>query len=233
MTKNSLIKVKSNDRKFLKWIKWVEEIRKDTESILINQEIHRQYLDILKSNKEIQSPSDFHEWTIRNYGSYVVMAIRRQLDNDSDVISLKRLLIELKQTPQLITKQWFRTLYIKPTNNILLFTEAYADSDFEAYAGHKNYFDPLIAESDLKKLETLGKIITRYANKQIAHRTNIKVTITFSEINNFLKEFESIVTKYVLLFTASSYVSLTPIYQYDWELIFTKAWIKSVTFNED
>jgi len=214
------------DKKLIEWIKWMNIIHKDTESILINKDIHSRYLEIIKANKDIQSPSDFHEWTIRNYGSYVVMAIRRQLDSDNDVISLKRLLIELVKSPQFLTKHWFRSLYSSPTNNLPIPMESFADGDFENYAGNMEHFDPAFAEADLTKLETLGKSITRYVNKQIAHRTKVEATLTFSEINQFLDEFETIVKKYILLFTASGYVTLTPTCQYDWETIFTKAWIR-------
>ncbi len=216
----------NENKKLLKWIKWIETIRDDTESILLNKNIHNRYLEIVKANKEIQSPSDFHEWTIRNYGSYVVMAIRRQLDNDKDVISLKRLLSELTQSPQLLTKKWFRSLYSNSPSNSPIPMEAFADGDFESNAGDLEYFDPKIAEADILKLEILSKTITRYANKQIAHRTKVKASLTFNEINKFLEEFESIVKKYILLLTASGYVSLTPVFQYDWEIIFTKVWIK-------
>jgi hypothetical protein len=216
----------NENEKLLKWIKWIEVIRKDTESILLNKDIHSRYLEIVKANREIQSPSDFHEWTIRNYGSYVVMAIRRQLDNDSDVISLKRLLTELKESPQSLTKAWFRTLYKDTSNNGPIPIEAFADGDFESHAGTLEYFAPAIAGADLAKLKTLGKAITRYANKQVAHRTKVKASLTFSEINKFLEEIESIVKKYILLLTASGYTSLTPVFQYDWETIFTKVWIK-------
>jgi len=161
------------------------------------------------------------------------MAIRRQLDTDNDTISLKRLLIELKQSPQLLTKQWFRSLYSSSTSNIPIPMEAFADGDFEVHAGNMEYFNPSIAEADLLKLETLGEAITRYANKQIAHRTKVKATLTFSEINKFLEEFEVIVKKYILLFTASGYDSLTPVFQYDWETIFTKVWIKQHADDND
>jgi len=221
------------DKKLQKWVRWINEICNDTQDILSNKEIYDQYLEMVKTNKEIQSPSDFHEWTSRNYGSYIVMAIRRQLDDDNDVISLKRLLMELKQSPQLLTKKWFKSLYSNSANKLPIPLEAFADSDFEKEAGSMEYFDPSIAETDLSKLEALGKAITRYASKQIAHKTKIKSKLTFSEINKFLKEFEDIVKKYILLFTGAGYVSLTPEYSYDWLTIFTKVWMKPNSFNTD
>jgi len=221
------------DKKLSKWITWINEIRDETENMLLNEEIHRQYLEMVKNNKEIQSPSGFHEWTRRNYGSYVVMAIRRQLDNDKDVVSLRRLLLEMKQFPQILTKQWFRSLYKNVTETTGLPYKFFADGDFEKNAGSMEYFDPTVADADILRLEKLGKTIVRYANKQIAHRTKVKTSVTFSEINEFLDEFESIVKKYVLLLTASGYGSLIPVPQYDWLSIFTKTWIKPFTGDND
>lgn len=228
------VKTKPSDNpKFQKWLIWIEEVKQDTETMLLNKAIHNRYLQIIKANKDIQQPSDFHEWTIKNYGSYIVMAIRRQLDSDKDVISLKGFLMELEQNPQLLTKKWFRTLYSGLSGNFPIPPEAFADGDFKEFAGEMEYFDPSIAKADLKKLDDLGKNITRYANKQIAHRTKAKLSLTFSEINDFLTEFETIVKKYILLFTASGYVSLTPVVQYDWEEIFTKVWIKKHAYHND
>lgn len=216
----------NTDPKFQKWLRWIDQIKDDTEALFINKAIHERYLEIVKVNPDIQAPSDFHEWTIRNYGSYMVMGIRRQLDTDSDVVSLKRLLEELKDNPGLLTKKWFRTLYSGLEGKMPIPAESFADGDFERHAGKLEYFDPQIAESDLSKLEELGKNIMTFANKEIAHNTSVKVSITFNEINAFFKVFEEIVKKYILLFTAAGYDSLTPTWGYDWDEIFTKPWIK-------
>ncbi|MBI2601289.1 hypothetical protein HYW42_05045 [Candidatus Daviesbacteria bacterium] len=216
----------STDPKFQKWLKWIEQIRDDTESLLINKAIHKRYLEIVKANPDIQSPSDFHEWTVRNYGSYMVMGIRRQLDTDSDVISLRRLLKELKDNPSLLTKKWFRTLYSSLEDKMPIPAESFADGDFERHAGKLEHFDPKIAEDDLAKLGELGKNIITFANKKLAHNTTVQVTVTFNEINAFFEEFEKIVMKYILIFTAAGYDSLTPTWGYDWDEVFTKPWVK-------
>jgi hypothetical protein len=214
------------DPKFAKWLRWIEKIKGETQTLLINKAVHEKYLDIVKANPEIQSPSDFHEWTIRNYGSFMIMAVRRQLDTDSDVISLKRLLEELRDNSTLLTKEWFRTFYEGMADNLPIPPSGFADADFESNAGTFDYFDPEIAEVDLAKLDKLGKNIRKFANKKIAHNTSVEVIVTFNEINAFVEEFEIVVKKYILLFTASAYSSLTPTWQDDWEEIFTKPWIK-------
>lgn len=215
-----------SNTKFRKWLRWINQIQSDTETILINKAIHERYLTIVKANSEIQSPSDFHEWTIRNYGSFMVMAIRRQLDSDSDVVSLRRLLEELRDDPTLLTKAWFRTLYSSLDDKAPFPGSAFADRDFENHAGKLEYFDPKIAEADLTRLKELAKSITKFANKKIAHNTKTQATVSFKEITVFVEEFEKVVKKYILIFTASGYSSLTPVWQYGWDKIFTKPWIK-------
>ena len=59
------------------------------------------------------------------------MAIRRQLDTDSEVVSLQRLLRELKDSPTLLTKKWYRTLYSDLDDRLPIPASAFADGDFE------------------------------------------------------------------------------------------------------
>ena len=179
-------------------------------------------MEIVRNNPAIQTPIDFHDWVRKHNESSVAIHIRRELDTGSDVISLKKLLTEIQNNPQVVTKEWFRSLY-KDSN-----AEDFADGDFKTVAGERNFFDSKIATQDIAKLEALGKHINDYATFRIAH--NIEKPIakkpTYDDLDVFIKEYESIVKKYILLFTASCYTSLTTTWQYDWEEIFTKPWIK-------
>ena len=94
-----------------KWNKWVGLIHEDAEKLLVNREIYKRYLEIVKKNKEIQSPSDFHVWVRENYVASVVTAIRRQLDTRKDVISLMRLLIEIKNHNQILSRDWYKNTH--------------------------------------------------------------------------------------------------------------------------
>lgn len=205
-----------------KWIEWIEIIHNNIETLLTSQHIYKTYLEIVKKNPEIQTPVDFHDWVRRNYASSVAIHIRRELDMGSDVISLKKLLTEIQNDPHLITKDWFTSLY-KGSN-----AEGFAGGDFEKVAGNGGTFNPEIATQDIKKLEDLGKHIKDYATYRIAHNIAKPITKdpTYDDLDAFIKEYENIVKNYILLFAASGYSSLTPTWQYDWENIFTKPWIK-------
>lgn len=212
-------------QKFEKWLKWIEIIHKDAEELLQSQYIFSQYLDIVKNNPNIQSPDDFHWWVRNNYVSFVAMSIRRQVEyKDPDIISLGKLLIELQHNPEIVTRKWYKTLYKGST------AEAWADSDFTSVAGSGEYFDSKIAEKDLSQLISMAEGITKFADRKIAHSSKQPVPLVkFNEVDTFIREFEEILKKYILLFTSSGYLSIRPIHQYDWEEIFTKPWIKIIT----
>ncbi|MEX0622254.1 MAG: hypothetical protein WD187_04695 [Candidatus Woykebacteria bacterium] len=200
-----------------KWLTWVGEIQEKTAYILEIREIQSRYLEIVDKNKQIQNPPDFHRWVLQNYGASVVMSIRRQLDMSPDVVSLRRLLAEMSVHPKVVSRNWFRSFYTNPHTN--------PDGDFSVIAGSGEYFDPEIAKKDIKDLDTLGRNIKKYANKELAHNTNTNVSVTYKEINNFIESLDKMVSRYYLLFTGSSMESSLPIWQYDWQEIFTKPWI--------
>lgn len=209
-----------------KWRRWVKKIRLETESWMGNRDIHARYLEIVKANPDIQFPSIYHEVAVGNYGSFIVMAIRRQLDEDKDVISLTRLLKEMRDYPTELSKDWFRKQYKGMGRSFPIPPESFADADFKRSAGKLPHFDPRIAIADLKRIEKLGRKIRKFANKQVAHSSGVSVGLTFREINKFIEEYEKILIKYILILTAAGMSSLTPVVQYDWEEIFTKPWIK-------
>ena len=208
--------------KLKKWLDWIEKIQENAHDLLMDQHLFQEYSEIIRKNPAIQRPSDFHDWVRKNYASSVALHIRRQLDMDSDSISIKRLLTEIQNDPQILTKEWHRSLY-------KTLGPSYADKDFEDIAGQGEFFDPNIAKEDIEKLDTLGEHIEKYATRRLAHNSNrpIQTDPTYNDLTNFINEFEQIMKKYILLLTASGYESLLPVWQYDWAEIFTKPWIKN------
>lgn len=205
-------------QKLEKWLKWIAEVHKDAEELLQSQYIFAAYVELVKNNPDIESPADFHWWTRNNYISYIAMSIRRQAEwKDPDIISLAKLLHEMQESPEVVTRQWYKDT----------FQYDWSDTDFNNVAGKGAHFDPLIAQKDLETLTILSLNITKFADRKIAHKSKQPVpTVKFDEIDGFIAEFEKILKKYILLFTASGYTGLRPIHQYDWEKIFTKPWIK-------
>ncbi len=203
----------------IKWSQWIEFIQDDVTQLLSDREIFRQYIEIVKANKEIQSPSDFYLWVKNNYVSAAVSSVRRQLDNDKRVISLMRLLIEIKANSKSLSRVWYKN---KHQYN-------WADIDFTRIAGNGICFDGKIAQHDIDSLKILGKNIEGFANTYIAHRSKNPMDIvpTYKDLDRFIDELNTIIRKYILLFTGSGYTTLLPTWQYDWTTIFKQSWIKT------
>lgn len=202
-----------------KWQKWLLIIQRELEDLLISRSMFNRYIEIAKGNPRIHEPSDFHDWTKTNYVSYVASTIRRQLDLDDDVISIHRLLEQIKQNPNLFTKDWHRSLYPK-------LGSAQADANFKEFAGLEDHIDPRIVEEDINKLLKLGENIKKFATRRIAHSSKKPInTVTMEAVDIFIDELNKIAGKYILLFTGIQFDSLEPVFQYDWDVIFKEKWI--------
>ena len=213
--------------KLQEWIVWGNEIKDFTMRLLSKRAIFKRYMEIVKTNPEIQNPDDFHRWAFVNYGESVASKIRAQLDPNG--ITIRRLLKDIQRHPGIITRSWYTSMYEPIQLNEFMMEINFGDSDFSKVGGEGDTFDVSIAKTDEDNLIILGANIKNYVDKRIAHNltqvNNVK-DITMNEINGFIDKYEEIVIKYILLFTASGHPSLLPTWQYDWEKIFTKPWIK-------
>ncbi|MCH8821765.1 hypothetical protein IID23_04585 [Patescibacteria group bacterium] len=203
-----------------KWQEWLLKIQQELEELLLSRRMFNRYIEIVVGNPKIHEPSDFHDWTKTNYVSYAASTIRRQLDfDDKDVISIGRLLEQIKKSPNLLTKDWNRNHYPVRGPNI-------ADANFKEFAGSGDHIDPKIIEEDINKLLKLGENIEKFATRRIAHSSKKPIRkVTMTDLNIFIDELDRILSKYILLFTGSQFDSSEPILQYDWDSIFKEKWI--------
>jgi len=197
---------------------YIKSIKADIERMLINRYFLKEYFEIVKNNPEIQKPRDFHDWVMGNYYCSIVINIRRQLDIRKDSISFLRLLKEIKNNPEILSRYWYK-------NN---FKYDWADADFTNNAGSGEFIDTKIINGDINKLSSLGCKIEKFGDEYFAHRSKSPTTnkLEIKEVDNFIDEFETLFKKYYLLFTAEGYTSFLPVWQYDWQTIFNYKWIK-------
>lgn len=206
--------------RFNKWNSWLDKIENEVTRLVENRYIFWEVQKIIKNNPKIQKPSAFYEWLGNVYATSAVIGIRRQIDERKDVITLARLLHEIMDTPQVITRRRFISLYKN-------FPQDIAHKEFDRLAGRGGYVDPAIVREDLRKLRDKSKELKKYANRRIAHfdRSAYRHPLTFREINQCLNFMEKLVIKYIRLFRAAGYESLVPVFTYDWKKIFKYPWI--------
>lgn len=209
------------DRLITKWQKWSNRIVKDIQYQLHDNEIFIEYRDMVFSNKAIQSPFAFHDWTFRNYVVNSAISIRRIADYSHDTHSLWRLLFELLKYPNVFTRSHHRKLYVN--------VPQLADPHFDDIAGtNKRYLSSRMIRGDLRKLENGVYRIRRFTNKRISHITDsgrIKKIPEYGNIQKTLAIIESIAIKYHAILTAEGFAGLKPTRQYNWKAIFQLQWL--------
>lgn len=208
----------------LKWNEWLDTIYKDVQNLLTNRYIFREVQKIISSNPRIQIGSSFYDWMGSVYAASQVIGVRRQVDADSDSISFRNLLDEIRQHAHILSRERYVSLYKDSglPNDI-----PHRDFDRKAGTG-RNHIDPVVVEADLSALQEKAERIRKYVNKRIAHfdRAEFKSLPTYAELDECLDYLEALLKKYLSLLQAKTHLSIVPVWQYDWKEIFRRPWIE-------
>ncbi len=157
--------MESMDPKLQKWIKWLKLINDEITQLVIARDIFHSLQELIKKNKDIQKPSSFYEYLKDTYVAFIVMGIRRQIKNDQRSISFVRLLSEMAEQPQVISRKYFKGLYKGSAVEFL------ADHDFDQFC--KNHGDEFISQemviNDICRLREIARVLEEYADKMVAH----------------------------------------------------------------
>lgn len=210
------------DSKFNKWYRWFDRVYLDVTNLSRYRAIFWEVQDIIRKNQQIHKPSSFYEFLGQSYVAYAVMGIRRQLKFHPDSISFARLLDEIVETPQVLSRHRFVQHY-KGTA-----IEHLADSDFDRFAGDaKDHVDPQLVHADLRLLLEKGKSLEDYADKRIAHidKRKPRTVPTFDQVDECVDFIEDLTKKYFLLIRCEALLSVLPTHLNDWKSIFYEPWI--------
>lgn len=214
-----------------KWITWLKIIENEVTHLLVKKDIFWAINDIIKNNKNIQKPSSFYDYLNDTYIAYSVMGVRRQVKISNTSISLARLLCEIIETPQIISRDYYTNLYKGSP------VECFANRDFDRYAGKGGrYICEDMVKSDYKTLVQSAIKCEELADKRFAHtdKRKIKTTIIYKDLDDSIDTLDKLCIKYNGVFHAASMSTLMPTYQYDWKEIFYYPWLikEKVEINE-
>lgn len=215
-----------------KWRRWLERIGDDVGWLLTSHDIFQEIQRILKSNKNIQAPALLHDWIVDNYAARVSMGIRRLSDHDKRAISLYRLIKEIADNADALTRDWFVSKYPKMMRQVKLATR-----DFDNFA---NKGEIKVSRNklkiDMKRLDKDTNRIRKFANKYIAHcdinRTNLQVP-TYEDVNKVLSDVDSLFCKYWLLLKRGGLSTRKPSIPYDWEEPLRHPWLEMKETEKD
>lgn len=209
----------TDDERWQQWREWFQTIFEDVQGALINRTIFQEVRAMIDANPKIQKHSSFYEWMANVYADSGSMAVRRQLDPDTRSVSLARLLNDIAEHPDILSRDRFVALY-RPE----LRGAAHHEFDREVGKGTP-YIDPRAVEADLEALRKATADVERYGTKRVAHLDVVgpKNVPTFGELEAAIELLRALLKKYMLLLLAVSYND--PEWIYDWKAIFREPWL--------
>jgi hypothetical protein len=214
------------DQRRLQLIGWIEIIKKDVEGLVLDQYIFYELQKIVRENPRFaESPGLFTRWMASGFAQASAVGIRRQARYDKrypDNISLLRFLNEVKDNPDLITRQYYLELYKAKNAPVII-----GENDFNTLAGAGNdQLPPARIDKHIDELKSAADAVAIYVNRRIAHHDERVATIpTFGDLSAALATMEKLVLLYVRLLKGDATMQLLPTFSYDWTSIFRFAWL--------
>jgi len=212
-----------------KWRSWVEgPIRADIVGMHFKRLIWREIGKMMEANPAVgEIPSAFWDFHQENYSAAQAIAIRRQADQDHRTCSLAVLIAEMRDNPEVLTREDHVSLLGDRADSDLLTQRAHAG--FDKLAGGGDHLDPRIAKDDLAELQDRARKVRTYVNQHVAHdqATPTMTTLpTFGDLHEAIDAIGVIFQKYAVMLTGG-WNLLEPVIQDDWQAIFRAAWIPS------
>lgn len=210
------------DPRLEKWLRWLNIIKLQIRELVQAKYTFHEVQKMIAANPAIQKDNSFYRYLTNTYVSHVVIGLRRQLKLDSQSISLVRLMQELTESPETLSRAYFKGLYAGNTGEYL------ADGDFNKFAKPgAPHIDPDAIAADLVRLRTITANCEDFADKRVAHHDmrDPKQLPTFDEVDAAIDLLDELYCRYLRMFEAKSMRSLLPTWQYDWKEIFHVPWI--------
>ncbi len=208
-----------------KWEDWIDKIGANLGDELIGQDIFNELSKIVDSNSKIQSPSTFHRWIRRNYIDSVTIRVLRLNDHDQRTISLQRLIKEISENPQVVSRDYFVSRYKKWMQD-----KGVADRDYDKFAKEGDKFIcPKKLNDDIVTLDDVTSVIKPFRDQYVAHfdkNRKIEPLPTFDDIEKALKVIDIIFCKYYMFLKGGGMPTRKPVLQFDWKEPLRYPWIE-------
>jgi Phage integrase family len=164
------------DQRIEEWERWLSKsVANDVYLMHLERHVWLRTHEIVRENGELKNTiSYFWEWLFDLYVKAQAGAVRRQADERKDVASLARLLLEIKNTPDLLTRDWYLDHWGKDESydeNDKAYWRKAGETEWSKNFGGEvgDHIDPSIVAADLTELRQGSKKVRVYVNKHVAH----------------------------------------------------------------
>jgi len=214
---------------------WFDCIFDNVTEAVIHQHIFWEVQEIIRNNPQLQNASSaFYTWMGASFVHSTVLAVRRQVDRDKNSVSLLRFLLELQKFPDLISRQYHRSLYKRLEHDqqpeYSGFADDMANGTYDRHVGKGE--DTLVADtlrSEIHSLISASQELHHYADRAVAHydaRGLERPIPKFDDLTICLAVLEKLVLRYLMLLKGIAQGKLLPTFQYDWKTVFRVQWLR-------
>lgn len=207
---------------------WLRVIYADVQDLIIDRHIFWEVQGIVRNNPVIRPmPSHFFHWMMAAHVEATAIGIRRQVKRDNDSISLRRFLEELREHPDIAS----RDHYIETCRQNPDLPGDSLDRAYDRLVGEgRVHLDPAAVDAELDQFRATAARVEHLADRRFAHydqRGTNHALPTFDDITASLQCAENLVKRYELLLEGAAVATLLPAFQYDWTAVFRHPWIRS------
>lgn len=211
----------SDDGQWAAWQAHIERIVTETIYAFESRLVFRTILEMYQDNPRLQQDGAFvYDWIGGVYGRDQVMAVRRELDRDSEVVNLIQLMYQIVRRPDVISRARYLAHFPPDT----VFSAREQNEQFDRLCGKGPFINVAMVRSDRNKLERKCRAVIKYANKLVAHRTTAQVPLTFKQIHEAMDAIEGILKKYYVILTGKALAGAEPAIQFPWRDVFRIPW---------
>lgn len=141
-----------------------------------NRRWNRVFQEIVARNPALLTPNQLIAHFHRVFLDYEILAVRRQAKHENASLSLKGVMLEVRDHAAQLTREWHHRLWRGETKRRLVigtagpFVSRLADQTFGDFADESGErVDPAIVEADLTRFEIVTDPIVHYSDKLVAH----------------------------------------------------------------
>lgn len=184
--------------------------------------------DVIADNRELPD-SYWWEFMFETYAITQASAVRRQADTRRDANSLMRLIMDVRKGASAVTRAWWLDTLWKPSQPIeRIVAESQWNTHFGGTVGQ--HLDPAIPDADTEDLTTAAANVKRYVDEHIAHTSaapvEASVTLQLEDVHDAMETVDRLFRRYHGLFTASTFITTTPVEQDDFHAVFRVPWAR-------
>ena len=215
------------DPRIQKWTTWIDkDLRADLQVTHLRRFAWQEVAKLIADNEDLPE-SYWWEFMVDTYATTQAVAIRRQADSRKDVISFARLLVDVREGADAITREFWVDTLNEPEDE---HDRTLAMSVWDEHFGGGARFDPTIPKRDLATLIAAAEKVKKYVDCNIAHASGDPVVrqtaLNVGEVHKAMDVLAELFYRYYTLLTGTTLATLTPILQHDMFGVFRQPWMR-------